>query len=187
MGRGLTARILFVLYLGALVAATLIHVWWLLAAALLLAVTLAGPARWHLLRRTLLSALAFNLAVSAGYAVMAVWQGTFSAQYLLLLNSRVLLMVFLGFWFIARVDLPAVVSGSPGLSFLLTVAVAQALVLRRQVHDFEQAFTSRNPRRPRTGDRLRHAAAQGQHLLDQSLHAADETALAMRSRACFDD
>jgi cobalt/nickel transport system permease protein len=181
------ARLALAAYLGAVVAATLVHVWWLLAAALALALALAGPQRWPLLRRTVLAVLAFNLTVSAGYAAIALWQGSFSGQYLLLVNTRVLLMVFLGFWFVSRVDVVAAVSFSPTLSFLVTVAVGQARSLGRQVRDFQLAFDSRNPLRPRPSDRLHHAAAQAQHLLDRAIHAADETALAMRSRGCFDD
>lgn len=181
------ARLALAVYLGVIVAATLVHVWWLLAAALVLAVALAGPQRWRLLRRTVLAVLAFNLTVSAGYAAIALWQGTFSADYLVLVNTRVLLMVFLGFWFVSRVDVLAAVAFSPTLSFLLTVAVGQARALARQVRDFQFAFASRNPLRPRPADRLHHTVAQAQHLLDRAIHAADETALAMRSRGAFDD
>jgi cobalt/nickel transport system permease protein len=180
-------RLALAAYLGAVVAATLVHDWRLLAAAFALAVAIAGKGRWRLLRRTLLAVLAFNLTVSAGYAAIAAWQGNFSAGYLLTVNARVLLMVFLGFWFGSRVDVVKAVSFAPTLSFLLTVAVGQARALGRQVRDFQMAFASRNPLRPRPGDRYRHAAAQAQHLLDRAVHAADETALAMRSRGAFDD
>jgi cobalt/nickel transport system permease protein len=181
------ARLALAAYLGAVVAATLVHAWWLLAAALVLAVALAGPQRWRLLRRTVLAVFAFNLTVSASYAAIALWQATFSADYLLLVNARVLLMVFLGFWFVSRVDILAALAFSPTLSFLVTVAVGQARSLGRQVRDFQLAFASRNPLRPRPSDRFHHAAAQAQHLLDRAIHAADESALAMRSRGAFDD
>lgn len=185
--KDLRARLALAAYLGAVVAATLVHVWWLLGAALMLAVALAGGQRWRLLRRAVLAVLAFNLTVSAGYTAVALWQGAFSAQYLLLVNVRVLLMVFLGFWFISRVDILAAVSFSPTLALLVTLAVGQARTLARQVRDFQFAFVSRNPRRPRPSDRFLHAGAQTRHLLDRSIHAADESALAMRSRGCFDD
>jgi cobalt/nickel transport system permease protein len=184
---GVRARLALAAYLCALITATLIHDWRLLAAALVVAVTLAGGKRWRLLRRTVLAVLAFNLTISAGYAAVALWQGGYSADYLVLVNARVLLMVFLGFWFVSRVDVVAAVSFSPTLSFLITVAVGQALSLGRQVRDFQLAFASRNPLRPRPSDRFHHAAAQAQHLLDRAIHAADETALAMRSRGAFDD
>jgi cobalt/nickel transport system permease protein len=185
--RGLKARLALAAYLAAVVAATLVHDWRLLAAALALALVLAGPARWRLLRRTLLSVLAFNLAVSVGYAAMAAWQGSFSPDYLLLVNARVLLMVFLGFWFVARTDVLAAVSFSPGASFLVTVAAGQALLLRRRLQDFRLAFASRNLRPAGWPARLKHAAAQGQHLMDRSVNAAEEVAQAMRARGAFDD
>lgn len=175
------------LYLGALLAATLIHVWWLLAAALGVALLLAGAHRWRLLRRAALAVLAFNLAVSAGYAAVALSQGSFRGEYLLLMNARVLLMVFLGFWFVSRVDIVAALAFSPALAWMAGIAVAQARSLARLVRDFDLAFVSRNPLRPRLRQRVGHAAAQAEHLLDRAIHAAEETSLAMRSRGCFDD
>ena len=58
-----------------------------------------------------LAVLAFNLAVSLGYAAVAFWRGGVSGEYLLLVNLRVVLLVFLGFWFAARVDLLAALAG----------------------------------------------------------------------------
>jgi cobalt/nickel transport system permease protein len=187
MGTRLSPRLWLATYLGAVLAIGFVHepVW--LGAALFGAVLLSGRRRLTLLRRALLSVLAFNASVSLGYALVANWQGTFSADYLLLVNLRVLLLVFLGFWFVSRVDLAAAVSFSPGLSFIVTLAVGQIHALKRVLRDFRLAFTSRNPDRPALADRTRHAAAQGQHLLEKSVHSAGEVAMAMRSRGCFDD
>jgi len=174
-------------YLAALVAATFIHVPALLAALLLLALAAAGTTRWRLLRRTLWAVLAFNLTVSAGYALMTLWQGSFSADYLILVNLRVVLMVFLGFWFVARVDVLAALAGWPTATLVITLALGQIRSLERVIADFRLAFTSRNVAQPRLRDRASHAGAQGIALLDKSMAAATESALAMRSRAAFDD
>lgn len=174
-------------YLTAVVAVTFVHSPALLAALLAAALAAAGRERWRLLKRALLAVLAFNLTVSLGYVAVALWRGDFAADYLLLANLRVLLLVFLGFWFIARVNMLAAFSFSPTLSFLVTLAVAQAQGFARIVRDFRLAFVSRNPLPPRLTDRARHASAQAASLLDKSLADASETALAMRSRGCFDD
>ncbi len=174
-------------YLAAVVGITFVHSPSVLAALLIVALAAAGRERWCLLRRALLAVLAFNLTVSLGYVAVALWRGDFAADYLLLANLRVLLLVFLGFWFVARVNVLAACAFSPTLSFLATLAVAQARAFARIVRDFRLAFASRNPVPPRLADRARHASAQAATLLDKSVSGASETALAMRSRGCFDD
>lgn len=180
------ARRLFLAYFASVVAITCIHWPPLLAGILGVALLLAGKARWQLLRKTLGALLTFNLSVSLGYTVMALWQGQFAADYLLLVNLRVLLLVFLGFWLVSRIDLLQALAGWPTLSLLATLAIGQIRVYARILEEFRLAFTSRNPNPPRLIDRARHAGAQGGALLDKSLTSAGEVALAMRSRGAFD-
>lgn len=175
------------LYLGAVVAITFIHAPLVLAGLLIAAVSLAGPLRWKLLRRALFAIMTFNLTVSAGYAVIALWQGSFVADYLLLVNLRVLLLVYLGFWFVGAVDLLAALAAWPLASLLATLAIGQIKTFERVLRDFRLAFESRNLARPRLIDRARSAAAQTQTLLDKSLASAQDAALGMRSRGAFDD
>ncbi|MBW7901408.1 MAG: ABC transporter permease [Rhodocyclaceae bacterium] len=174
-------------YLGAVVAVGFVHSPAALAALFACALAAAGRPRWRLLRRALVAVLAFNLAVSAGYAAVALWRGDFAADYLLLVNLRVLLLVFLGFWFVARVNVLAAFAFSPTLTLLATLAVVQAQHFARLARDFRLAFVSRNPAPARLADRARHASAQAATLLDKSVAGAAETALAMRSRGGFDD
>lgn len=184
---GLNARGWLLVYLLAVVTASFVHAPAILAAALACAVALAGKPRWRLLLRAVWAILTFNLTVSLGYALMAHWQGNFRADYLLLVNLRVVLLVYLGFWFASRVDLLAALRGWPTLELLATLALGQTRVFTRIVNDFRLAFESRNPARPHLADRVRNAAAQGQTLLDKSLASSTEVALAMRSRGSFDD
>ncbi|MDR2239136.1 MAG: energy-coupling factor ABC transporter permease [Zoogloeaceae bacterium] len=186
-GKGAAASFWLCAYLAAVVAITFVHEPLWLAAALAAAFVACGAARWRILRRAALAVLAFNLAVSLGYAAVAVWQERFSAQTLLLLNLRVLLLVFLGFWFVARVSLLEACRFSPGLTFVVTLAVGQIQTFARALRDFRLAFVSRNAACPAPVDRARQAAAQAAHLLDKSIAGAAETALAMRSRGAFDD
>lgn len=174
-------------YLAAVVAATFVHEPMILAAALAVALIAAGRERWRLLRRTLLAILAFNLTVSIGYAAVALWRGDFNAGYLLLVNLRVLLLVFLGMWFAARVDVIAALGVSPTLTLVATLTLGQLRAFERIVNDFKLAFASRNPAPPHALDRARHAAAQGIALMDKTMAAATESAMAMRSRGAFDD
>ncbi len=174
-------------YLAAVVAISFIHVSLVLAALLLGAIGAAGADRWRLLQRALLAILAFNLTVSLGYIVVAFWQGNFVGSYLLLVNLRVLLLVFLGFWFVARVDLLAALASWPLAALIATLAIGQIKTFERILRDFRLAFESRNLARPRLRDRTHLAAAQSQTLLDKSFAAASDAALAMRSRGAFDE
>lgn len=183
----MNSRIWLALYLALVVCITFIHVPLVLAALLIGAVLLSGDRRWHLLRRTLRAIIAFNLTISLGYAALSLWQGGFVMEYLLLVNLRVLLLVYLGFWFVASVDLLAALAGWPLLTLIATLAIGQIKTFERILRDFGLAFTSRNLVRPRLIDRTRNAAAQTQTLLDKAHAAASETALAMRSRGAFDD
>jgi len=182
-----TPRAWLVLYLAAVVAITFIHSPGVLAALLLIAIAASARLRWKLLRRALLAILAYNLALSAGYAGLALWQGNFVADYLLLVNLRVLLLAYIGFWFVAAVDLLGALSGWPLATLLATLCIGQIKTFERILRDFRLAFASRNLVRPTLTDRSRHAAAQAQTLLDKSLASAGEAALAMRSRGAFDD
>lgn len=175
------------LYFASVVAITFIHDPWVLGGLLGLAVPAAGRGAWRLLRQTLLAVLAFNLTVSLGYALLSWWQGHFQGGYLLLVNLRVFLLVFLGFWLVARVDLLGALAGFPVLRLIATLAISQIKTFERILRDFRMAFQSRNLRRPRLLDKSRHAAAQAQTLFDKSIACASEAALAMRSRGTFDD
>ena len=175
------------LYLAAVVAITLIHEPVALGSVLCLAVALAGPQRWRLLRQTIRAVIAFNLTVSLGYAVVALWQDTFTSGYLILVNLRVVLLVFLGFWFVSAVDILAALAGWPLARLIATLAIGQIKTFERVLRDFRFAFESRNLRQPRVIDKARSAAAQTQTLLDKSIASAGDAAMAMRSRGAFDD
>ena len=180
-------RTWLLLYLMAVVAITFIHAPAMLAALLAIAITASGARRWKLLRRALLAILAFNLTISAGYIGVALWQGNFVADYLLLVNLRVLLLVYVGFWFVTSVDLLGALAGWPLATLLATLSISQIKTFERVLRDFRLAFQSRSLTQPTLIDRSRHAAAQAQTLLDKSLASANEAALAMRSRGAFDD
>lgn len=175
------------LYATAVVAITFVHEPGWLAVLLCLAIIVAGRARWRLLGRAVRAVIAFNLTVSLGYVIVAGWQGGLAADYLALVNLRVILLVYLGFWVIHAVDVLAALSGWPLARLLATLAIGQIKTFERVLRDFRLAFISRNLTSPRPIDRVRGAAAQAQTLLDKSAASAQGAALAMRSRGAFDD
>ena len=187
MAHRLKPQTWLVVYLASVVAITFIHTPWVLASLLGFALMVSGSKAWFLLRKTLLAVVAFNLTVSLGYIAVSIWQGNFHGDHLLLLNVRVFLLVFLGFWLVTSVDLLAALTGFPFLRLIATSAISQIKTFERVLRDFRMAFESRNLMQPRLLDRTRHAASQAQVLLDKSIASANEAALAMRSRGTFDD
>lgn len=177
-----------VAYLTALVVIGFVHDPGWLAGGLALAVAAAGRLRWRLLRRSLVAILTFNLGVSLGYLLVAAWQAESSWSVLIRLNLRVTLLVFIGFWFVARVNLLAALRFSPTLVLLATVAAGHIVVFRRVVDDFRCALISRGGGRPPPWrDRLRHAGGLSACLFDKSVTSAERSTRALRSRGCFDD
>jgi len=186
MTKQLSPRHALYLYLAVLPAPTFVHDWRWLGAGLLLAIIFSGSERWRILRRSLVAIVAFNLGVSLGVAIVGFLQGGIDTTWLLTTNLRVLLMVFLGFWFVSRVDLLAALAGWPTASLIATLALGQIRVFERVLMEFRLAFASRSPVSPGLIARRRQAAAQTVALLDKAQAQSTEVALAMRSRGAFD-
>ncbi|WP_284155445.1 ABC transporter permease [Sulfuricystis multivorans] len=182
----MTPRQKLLLYLAVLPAPTLIHQPALLAAGFAFALLLAGKTRWRILSRSLIAILAFDLSVSLGVVLVGLWQGRIDVDWLLLANLRVLLMAYLGFWFIARCELLAALEGLPTARRLVTLTIGQIRTFERVLGDFRLAFDSRNIARPRLLDRRHHAGAQAIALLDKAMAQSTEVAQALRSRGAFD-
>jgi cobalt/nickel transport system permease protein len=180
-------RVYLGLYLAAVLAATLIHapVW--LAAGLALVLLLAGRDAASLLRRAVLTVLAFNTLISLSYLGMAWWQEISPWQTLLRLNLRVLLLTCMTFLFIARSNLFQALSFSKDLTYVLGLAYSQSLVFRRAHDDFRLALASRSLGHPGLRDRFRASAAAVSWFIEKSLHAATQSSQALRSRGFFHD
>lgn len=179
-------RALLIGYGLAVLAATLVHEPLLLAFGLGVTLLLAGRAAPAVLKRTLRAVLAFNLAISLGYVLLA-WLREFSPWHtLLLLNLRVLLLTGLTFTFLVRVNLFKALEFSRNLTWLLGLAYSQALTFRRSYDDFRLALVSRSLQRPRLADRYRASAAAASWFMDKGLATARETAQALRARGFFE-
>jgi cobalt/nickel transport system permease protein len=180
-------HVYLLLYLAAVITVTLIHSSLWLAAGLVLVFMMAGRDAARLLRRAVLTVLAFNMVISLSYAVMA-WVQDFSPwEALLRINLRVILLTLLTFLFAARVNLFRALDFSKSLTFVLGLAYSQALTFRRAHDDFRLALASRSLKRPRLMDRYRASAAAASWFLEKSLHVATQSSQALRSRGFFHD
>ena len=182
-------HLLLAAYALSLVILSFLHQPGLLAGLLGLTLLAAGRAAWPLLKQSLAAILVFNLSVSLGDLALQAWQGqmgTATGHYLLTMNLRVLLMVFLGGWLVRRVHLLQALAPWPTAALILTLTLGQIETYRRLLADFRLAFMSRHPAPPRLRARVRHGASQATTLLDKSLAASTEASQALRSRGAFD-
>jgi cobalt/nickel transport system permease protein len=178
-------RLAMVAYLVAVVATTLIHDAAWLAAALGVALLLAGSDAWRILRRAFLPIAVFNVAVSLGYVVAGLIGNDFHFAYLILVNIRVLLLTFLTFLLAARVDFLRALNFSPTSSYLVVLALSQIMTFRRLQEEFRLAGESRRLRRWSLRDGYARSTASAVRFFDKAEHGAAEIAAAMRSRGFF--
>jgi cobalt/nickel transport system permease protein len=187
MGEAVKERVAVLAYLAAVVVITSWHDLHFLLGGLAVSAVLAGRNALPIGRRSLLAVLAFNAVVTLAYLVVSQLHGSFSLHYVALINLRVLLLTFLTFLLVARVNLFRALAFSRTLLYLVTLAYSQALTLRRVADDFRMALRSRTLGHLARRDVYRHRAALGQFLLSKSLHDAREIAQAMKSRGFFID
>lgn len=180
-------RLHLLLYLASVLAATLVHSPSFLAVGLGLVLLVAGRDALPLLRRALLTVLAFNAVISLSYGAMAWLRDISPWETLLRLNLRVLLLTTLSFLFITRTNLFHALDFSKSLTYVLGLAYSQAMTFRRAHEDFRMALASRSLKRPGLRDRYRASAAAVSWFLEKSLHAATQSSQALRSRGFFHD
>ncbi|MTW22282.1 ABC transporter permease [Allochromatium palmeri] len=178
-------RLLLLGYAIAVVAATSVHNPWWLAGGLLVVAALAGRQAPTIGWRALRAVLFFNLVISIGYAAGALFGQAVSLDYLILVNTRVYLLIFLTFSLASKIDILRALSFSRNLSYLVTLVLSQIIPFRRLFEDLRLAAESRRLRRLRLRERYLQSAAAAVHLFDRAEHDAREIALAMRSRGFF--
>lgn len=178
-------RLILLAYAAAVITATAVHDPWWLAGGLLASAAVAGRQAPTIGGRALRAVLFFNLVVSVGYAAGGLFGQAVSIEYLILVNLRVYVLIFLTFTLVARVDFLRALSFSRVLSFLATLALSQIITFRRLFEDLRLAAESRRLRRLRLRERYLQSAAAAVHLFDRAEHDAREIALAMRARGFF--
>lgn len=178
-------RILFVAYLAALVAISLVQdLRWLAGCALAVAL-LAGPSAPRLLKRAVLATLFFAGSVSAAWIVASALAGDVPWRAIARLDLRVLTLTLLTFTVAGRLDFEAMTSFSPRLQTLTVLIIAQVKVYRRLLTEFRLAGRSRMARRPAVRDSLKLGAAVGASFLIRAEQSAEELTQGMTSRGFF--
>lgn len=180
-------RLLLLLYLVLVVAATVVHDARLLGlGAVVTAATELGR-RPHAWVRALRAALPFLVAVDLGYLLLAKGDLAATVAVLALVNARLVFLVVLAFRVLPAVDLQRALGFSATLRFVLILATSQVLAFRRLFTDFEQALAARTTRRPGLRTSLRQGAAMGAFFLRRAEHDATEITQALTARGFFLD
>ncbi len=175
-------------YLLALVLISFVHSPAWLLGLLLAAIGLAGSPRWRLLRRSLTAVLIVAATVGLGQLLLIGLGQPLAGLALLRLGLRVLLLVFLGFWFISRVNLLQALAFSPTLSLVATLAAGHIVVFRRIASHCRLGLASRSAGQPLAlRDRLRQSSALSTTLVDRALVSTEQSTRALQARGCFDD
>jgi cobalt/nickel transport system permease protein len=134
-------------------------------------------------RRVLLGVVPFALGLSAAsWAWLALRGEAPPAAPFAALLLRTVLIAFLTFSVLGRVDLLRAAAPFPTLSRLLVLSLAQIHALRLLATESALGLRSRLPRRPRTRDVVKSSGAITAALLTLSARNARDIGDAMRSR-----
>jgi len=175
-------------YLGAVLGVSFVHSPSVLATLLGFALLAAGRTRWRLLRRSILAGLGVTLCVGGGYTLMSLAQSEFHGAVVLRLTLRVVLLTFLGCWFVSRGNLLRALAFSASLTRLAAIAAGQVGVFTTLVRDFRLASISRSGGlRLTTAQRLQQTAALGAQLMDKAVANAEQNTRALCARGAFHD
>lgn len=180
-------RLVLLLYLAVVVAATLVHDARILLGMALLVVLLHGRSGPRLLGRVLRAVWPFIAAVSLGYLLVGRTDLRATGDTLLLINTRVIALTLLTFAVFGRLDLQKALGFSRTLRFVLILTTSQVLTFRRLFMDFRLALDSRMPGRVGLLTALRHGAATSAWFLRRAEHDATEITQALDARGFFID
>jgi cobalt/nickel transport system permease protein len=176
-----------IVYLFAVIAITWVHNPLLLIGGLLLAMSLAWTNAVKVLLRALRMVLWVSLTLSLGYIVMGIVIKQFDGSYLLLLNSRIILLSFLTSWLMQTVCWRQAMARWPNAQRWLIVVRTQSDLFKQLSAQYRDAIRSRSGRLRSLRMRYFSGAAMGLALLDKSVHNSEALSMGMRSRGVFDD
>lgn len=177
-------------WLLAIVALTVIHDPWVLAALALVALSalLACEGVWaglRLLLRTLVVLALINGAISLGYIALAEWRDEAWGVVVARLNLRVALLTLLALWLVRHIDPLRLSARWPALHFLIALTLGQIQLLRRLLREQGEAWRSRSPTTGWRG-RLHASTRQTTALLEKAEAQSQALNEGMRARGLFD-
>jgi len=178
-------QVILLFYLLALVLFTSIHEPMLLLLALVTLFLIAGKSFFYLFKKTLKSLFVTLVVVSLSYLTMGLFK-KIDPNFLILLNLRVVLLTFMTFLMLERVNLFKALSFSKQLSALVAIAFSQMTIFRRTFTEFKMGYSSRTVK-PTFSTWLISLKAALLYFLNKTLHTSKEITNGMKSRGFFND
>lgn len=175
------------LYLIAIMSITMVHNPVLLLGGVCGVFFMARPNPVAMLWRSARRVFWIATLLSFGYGVMGLLTQQLDWMFLLLLNSRLLLLSFLTTWLMQVVCWRQALMRWPEAQRWLVVVRTQAGLLTQLSHHYRDAVRSRSAYPGSLRKRYCANAAMSLALLDKSVHNAEALTLGMRSRGVFND
>ncbi len=180
-------KLFLLFYAAAVIVVTSYHNIMFLAGFLVVMFVLSGAQFLLLFRKAFFAVVFFNSIISVSYLTVSLIQGHPWAQYIVLINLRVFLLTFMGFFIINRVNLFKALSFSSTMTFILVLAGSQILTFKKIYDDFAFALKSRVIKRAQTKDLHNYISSMICFFLNKSVNNSREVTQAMRSRGFFGD
>jgi len=177
-----SAKIYFFLYIGALVAISMLTTPLPLVVVVGILALLGGRAFLRLARRALVLVALFSLLITVSYAISLHLQDQPFWTYFITVNLRSFDMVLLTLVFTHRVNLYEAMSFSEELSFLLTLSVSKIMTVQRSFADYRDALKSRTLKKPSRSEAYEYLGSAAAGFLERNIREGKENFEAMRSR-----
>ncbi|SFP18943.1 hypothetical protein [Hydrogenimonas thermophila] len=178
-------QVILLFYLLALVLFTSIHEPMLLLLGLSILFLVSGKSFFYLFKKTVKSLFITLIVVSLSYITMGLFK-KIDPNFLILLNLRVVLLTFMTFLMLERVNLFKALSFSKQLSALVAIAFSQMTIFRRTFSEFKMGYASRTVK-PTFSTWLISLKAALLYFLNKTLHTSKEITNGMKSRGFFND
>jgi len=176
------AKTIFFLYLGALVALSMMKSYEPLMAAFAILIVMSGRSVLTLVRRSLILVALFSMFITLSYSVVLYLQHQPFWHYFLTVNLRSFDMIFLTLLFTSRVNVYEAVAFSKDLSFLLVLSVSKIMTMQRAYADYTDALKSRTLKKPTRHQIYDYLGSAIAGFLDKNIRESKENFEAMKSR-----
>ncbi len=180
-------RLMLLLYIASVLMLTSVHDLLFLSFFLLSLFLISGKNLLSLLRKSFISVVFFNFAVSISYIIFCLLKGQEWLSYVVLLNLRVFSLTFLTFLFVSKINFFKAVSFSKTLQYLLTISYSQITAYTKSFEDFRLSLKSRLIQRPDRKDVYTFISRVFSYFFKKSVENSKEISQAMRSRGFFID
>ncbi|MDD3342680.1 MAG: hypothetical protein PHR87_03805 [Sulfurospirillaceae bacterium] len=128
----------------------------------------------------------FNFVITCGYIVMAFLKHEEWLFFVLVFNARVFTLTFLTILFSQKVNIPQVLSFSPTLSYMFTLALSQIQSYQRSYENFRLSLKSRLLKKMSERNQKEFIAAVFGYFFKKALYDSEEKSLALKARGFFD-